>query len=39
VIFTFQLHRRGVVMIVIGAILVSILLVAAGYLLCTALHH
>ncbi len=37
--FTFHLHRRGVVMIVIGAVLVSILLVAAGYLLCTAFHQ
>jgi hypothetical protein len=32
-IFTFQLHRRGVIMIVIGAVLVAILLVLFGFLL------
>jgi hypothetical protein len=32
-IYTFSLHRKGVVMIVIGAVLVAVLLVLAGFLL------
>jgi hypothetical protein len=32
-LFTFQLHRRGVIMIAIGAVLVALLLVLFGFLL------
>lgn len=33
VIYTFSLHRRGVAMIVVGAVLVAVLLVLAGFVL------
>lgn len=32
-IYSFQLHRRGVVMIAIGAFFVALLLIAIGFIL------
>jgi len=31
-IVTIQLHRKGVILVIIGAVLLAILLVTAGYL-------